>query len=149
MTDAKTEANIAAITSDETRPANGGRKPRARKLSDGPPAKPARKPRTTRRSPKPGVTKTQPAKAKPAKAERPPLPDGYGVRHSHRSYYLVSLTDPDDRLVMCRKHGTTKPVKSMPEADHLGRVENRPSWCRKCKAERQAAEDSEKILRMK
>ena len=81
-----------------------------------------------------------PSTAKPkARASRPPVPAGYEVRYPHRTYLLVKTgaakDDPERIKVMCRAHGTVVPAKSVTDADAIAAKPNRPSWCRKCKAE--------------
>lgn len=82
--------------------------------------------------------KAKAAAERAAAKVKPELPAGYAVKYPHRTYLLVA-TDPDTEpkiLVMCRRHGSlNKSAASITEADKLGAVGARPSWCRKCKAE--------------
>jgi hypothetical protein len=142
-----TDAPSAAKTTGEPGPAKlteavnkPGRKPSASKPST------ARKPSTS----KPKTTaKPKAAKPKPTRAPKPEIPAGYTAPYGHRTYVLIK-TDPAEGeskiAVMCRAHGTIygKPVKSITEADAIAAKPNRPTWCRKCKAEQAAKADASK-----
>ena len=87
------------------------------------------------------------AKPKTARAPKPEVPAGWEAWLAHRTYMIRRTGDVPEggsKLgVMCRAHGTIypKPVASITEGDKIGAKPNRPSWCRKCKAEQAAKGD--------
>jgi hypothetical protein len=121
-TDAEKTASLdALLTGDET-------------PSDG-------KPKTT------GKAKKKPA-VKKTRAPKPEIPAGYEAPFPHRTYMLLKTTELAEGeskwAVMCRAHGTIygKPVASITEGDKIAAKPNRPTWCRKCKAEQAAKADA-------
>jgi len=95
---------------------------------------------TAKREPKAKAT----AKPKATRAPKPEVPEGWEAWLAHRTYMIRRTGDVPEggsKLgVMCRAHGTIypKPVGSITEGDKIGAKPNRPSWCRKCKAEQAA-----------
>jgi hypothetical protein len=83
-------------------------------------------------------------KPKTTRKPKPEVPAGWEAWLAHRTYMIRRTGDVPEggsKLgVMCRAHGTIypKPVASITEGDKIGAKPNRPSWCRKCKAEQAA-----------
>jgi hypothetical protein len=108
----------------------------------------ARKSTTAAKTPKSTAAKTPKPKAapkpKPVRAPKPEVPAGWEAWLAHRTYMIRrtgEVAEGESKLgVMCRAHGTIypKPVASITEGDKIGAKPNRPSWCRKCKAEQAA-----------